>query len=257
MPDSITLTKEANGKVKIDGLYPFVHYVEGNLNVFPDDDEDIIYVTTQLRSARDKQSRIQLPIVEISGRPSDDKDAVTAWLITNFFFKTSTGGGGGGDMSKSTYDTTDNGIVDDSEALGGQSSAYHLNRANHLGTQLSSTISDFDLSVSGNSSVSTNTTKVSARDYIETNSTILTTSVGAWVQRTLTGDANKTVNIRVHNISNGTRTIGVRTESSTNALEYLLAKDCANNILVKVDGSEFIRIYSDGTDVIFTKIGEY
>lgn len=50
------------------------------------------------------------------------------------------------DMEKSVYDTNNDGKVnsaDDSDKLGGQNSAYHLNRANHTGTQLSSTISDF------------------------------------------------------------------------------------------------------------------
>jgi hypothetical protein len=37
------------------------------------------------------------------------------------------GSGGGGDMYKSTYDTNNNGIVDDSEQLGGHSASYYLN----------------------------------------------------------------------------------------------------------------------------------
>jgi len=49
----------------------------------------------------------------------------------------------GGDMNKSVYDTDDNGVVDDSEALWGNDSAYHLDRANHTWTQTASTISDF------------------------------------------------------------------------------------------------------------------
>jgi len=49
---------------------------------------------------------------------------------------------GGGDMLKAVYDTDDNGIVDNSEALWGQNSAYHLDRTNHTGTQNLSTISD-------------------------------------------------------------------------------------------------------------------
>lgn len=50
------------------------------------------------------------------------------------------GGGGTGDMEKSTYDTDDNGTVDDSEALEGNDSAYHLARTNHTGTQAISTV---------------------------------------------------------------------------------------------------------------------
>lgn len=48
-----------------------------------------------------------------------------------------------GDMLKATYDTTNSGIVDNAEGLDGNDSAYHLDRANHTGTQLASTISDF------------------------------------------------------------------------------------------------------------------
>lgn len=45
-------------------------------------------------------------------------------------------------LLKSTYDSNNSGIVDDSELLLGENGAYYLSRANHTGTQLSSTISD-------------------------------------------------------------------------------------------------------------------
>lgn len=50
--------------------------------------------------------------------------------------------GGSGDMLKSVYDTNNNGIVNNSESLQGNDSAYHLNRANHTGVQSISTISN-------------------------------------------------------------------------------------------------------------------
>lgn len=53
---------------------------------------------------------------------------------------------GTGDMNTADYDTDGDNVVNDSELLNGQSSAYHLNRTNHTGTQLASTISDFDTS---------------------------------------------------------------------------------------------------------------
>lgn len=49
------------------------------------------------------------------------------------------------------------GNVLDSPLLGGNAGAYYLSRANHTGTQTSSTISDFDTSVSSNTDVSANT----------------------------------------------------------------------------------------------------
>ncbi|MEO9474118.1 MAG: tail fiber domain-containing protein [Cyclobacteriaceae bacterium] len=47
---------------------------------------------------------------------------------------------GSGDMTKAVYDTDDDGDVDDSELLQGNSSSYHLSRSNHTGTQAASTI---------------------------------------------------------------------------------------------------------------------
>ncbi len=51
-------------------------------------------------------------------------------------------GEGSGDMLKSAYDTDNDGIVDNAEALGGQAGSYYLNRANHTGTQSADTITD-------------------------------------------------------------------------------------------------------------------
>lgn len=51
------------------------------------------------------------------------------------------------DMEKSVYDTNNDGIVDNANnaaLFNNQTPAYYLNRANHTGTQLSSTISDFN-----------------------------------------------------------------------------------------------------------------
>jgi len=46
----------------------------------------------------------------------------------------------------------------DALLLGGQNSAFHLGRTNHTGTQLGTTISDFEATVAGGSSVTSNTT---------------------------------------------------------------------------------------------------
>ena len=68
-------------------------------------------------------------------------------------------GGGIGDMVKAVYDTNDSSVVDDSENLEGNDSAYHLDRGNHTGTQLLTTISDsgtaaaLDVPSSGDASV--------------------------------------------------------------------------------------------------------
>ena len=62
------------------------------------------------------------------------------------------------DMLKSTYDTNDNGIVDDSEALNWQAGSHYLARTNHTWTQLANTISNFQSTVSSNTDVDANTT---------------------------------------------------------------------------------------------------
>lgn len=51
-------------------------------------------------------------------------------------------GAGTGDMLKATYDTDNDGIVDNSEALGGQAGSYYLSRTNHTGTQSADTLTD-------------------------------------------------------------------------------------------------------------------
>jgi hypothetical protein len=63
------------------------------------------------------------------------------------FIGTSSGNIQLGNMLKSIYDVNNSGVVDDSEKLNNQSASYYLDRANHSGTQLSNTISDFSTAV--------------------------------------------------------------------------------------------------------------
>lgn len=57
--------------------------------------------------------------------------------------------GGSGDMSKSTYDTDNDGVVDNAELLQGQNSAYHLARTNHSGEQSISTVTGLQTALDG------------------------------------------------------------------------------------------------------------
>lgn len=68
----------------------------------------------------------------VDSNASDNK-SVTALTIKNYV---------GVGMFNSVYDSNNNGIVDDSEKLGGQLPSYYLNRSNHTGTQSIQTISD-------------------------------------------------------------------------------------------------------------------
>ena len=80
------------------------------------------------------------------------------------------------DMLKSTYDTDNDWIVDDSDKLNNQEWSYYLDRANHTWTQTASTISDFDTEVSNNTDVSDNT---SAR-HTHSNKTVLDNITDWW-----------------------------------------------------------------------------
>jgi hypothetical protein len=66
-------------------------------------------------------------------------------------------------MLRTVYDANNNGIVDDAEQaqnallLNGNGSGFYLSRANHTGTQIAATISDFDAEVSNNADVAANT----------------------------------------------------------------------------------------------------
>ena len=85
-----------------------------------------------------------------------------------------------GDMNKIVYDVNDNGQVDDSEKLENNNGAFYLNRTNHTGTQLSTTISDFSAAVAGTASVTANTAKTSNATHTGevTGSTALTIASG-------------------------------------------------------------------------------
>lgn len=48
-----------------------------------------------------------------------------------------------GKMDRSVYDSNNDGVVNNSDQLGGQAGSHYLSRANHTGTQVASTISDF------------------------------------------------------------------------------------------------------------------
>jgi hypothetical protein len=100
-------------------------------------------------------------------------------------------GGGSGDMLKSVYDTTNNGVVDNSEKLNNQAASFYLSRANHTGTQSVS-------SITGLASVATVGTLDSLSNVLasgKTSGQVLQWSGTAWIPATVsgTGDMQKSV----------------------------------------------------------------
>jgi hypothetical protein len=90
---------------------------------------------------------------------------------------------GTGDMQKSVYDTTNNGIVDNSEKLNNQAASYYLDRTNHTGTQAAS-------SITGLASVATTGTLDSLTDVSTSGASegkVLTYTSGAWAPATPSG----------------------------------------------------------------------
>ena len=57
---------------------------------------------------------------------------------------------GAGDMLKTTYDTVEDGVVNNTRQLGGKQGAYYLDRANGTGTQTAATISNWSTEVAAN-----------------------------------------------------------------------------------------------------------
>ena len=72
-------------------------------------------------------------------------------------------GAGSGDMNTAVYDTNANGIVDNSDALQGNDSAYHLNRGNHTGTQAINSVAGLQTALDGKGDSADVTANTSAR----------------------------------------------------------------------------------------------
>lgn len=84
-----------------------------------------------------------------------------------------------GDMEKSTYDTNDSGVVDDSEKLNNQSPSHYLDRTNHTGTQAISTVSGLQTALDGKAASSHTHTSSDITDF--------TSAVNALIQNVIDG----------------------------------------------------------------------
>jgi hypothetical protein len=90
-----------------------------------------------------------------------------------------------GDMLRSVYDTNLDGIVDNSALLGGNTSAFHLSRANHTGTQLANTVSNFSEAVDDRVAVLIQTTTSILNTYNDAGNTLSLTVIPEFVQDTV------------------------------------------------------------------------
>jgi len=123
-----------------------------------------------------------------SSAPSNDYDAANKKYVDD-----SVASAGGGDMLKSTYDTDNNGVVDDSEKLGGQAGSYYLDRANHTGNHTGDVTGGLDLTISDGAVTST---KIA--DNAVTNAKMADDSVGV-AELSATGTADNTTYLRGDN----------------------------------------------------------
>ena len=170
---------------------------------------------------------------------------------------------------------------------GGDSSLHFhssdRNRANHTGTQLASTISNFDTEVSNNSSVTANTAKVSASGSIDTHSDVDTSTVAPtsgqalawngtdWVPTTISGGggspAGGDTQIQYNdsgafgasaNFTYNGQTLYLKstgTNSSTNCLNILNGLSL-NLFTVRGDGTFTGRYFAIGELQDATRVGE-
>lgn len=88
----------------------------------------------------------QVPIIDKSDTSDSAEGSLKLTTVSEF-----TAALGGGDMTKAVYDADNDGVVDNSEALGGQNSAYHLSRSNHTGSQAIGTVTGLQTALDGKS----------------------------------------------------------------------------------------------------------
>jgi hypothetical protein len=130
-------------------------------------------------------------ISDVNAPAPTDGQTLIYQTSTSTWIPGTASGGGSGDMLKSTYDTTNNGVVDNSEKLNNQAASFYLSRTNHTGTQSAS-------SITGLASVATVGTLDSLSDVVAsapTTGQILQWGGASWIPATVTGtgDMQKSV----------------------------------------------------------------
>jgi Concanavalin A-like lectin/glucanases superfamily len=93
---------------------------------------------------------------------------------------------GAADMQRAIYDTTGNNIVDNAERLNGQLPSYYLDRANHTGNQIASTIGDLSEAIDDRVAALLSAGANITIDYNDTAGTLTLSASGAGVGGTQT-----------------------------------------------------------------------
>jgi hypothetical protein len=166
--------------------------------------------------------------------------------------------GSGGDMYRSTYDTDNNGIVDNAEALNGQPPSYYLDRVNHTGTQLATTISNFGEAVDDRVETLLVMGAGMAKVYDDTNNTLTLSStatgggISPWQLKTANYTAVAGDRLRV-NATTGDVVITLPTGNATDPDIWIQRLDLtANKVLIR-SGTQKINGQS-GQDGVFAPV---
>ena len=143
-----------------------------------------------------------------------------------------------GDMLKSTYDTNNNGIVDNSTQLNGQNASYYLDRTNHTGTQIASTISDFSEAVDDRVA----TLLIAGSDISLTYNDVANTLTIGVVKNYNILSANTTLTSAHYTVEVNTATVTITlpTAIGISAKEYTIINSSSGNITINTTSSQTI-----------------
>lgn len=167
--------------------------------------------------------------------------------------------GGGGDMFKSVYDTNNSSVVDNAERLNGQLPGFYLDRANHTGTQLANTISNFSESVDDRVDTLLVMGAGMSKVYDDTNNTLTLSSSGGgsglspWQLKTANYTAVAGDRIRVNATAGDIIITLPISPSATDADIWIQRLDLSANKVLLRTGTNKINSQS-GMDGVFAPI---
>lgn len=193
-------------------------------------------------------------------------------------------------LSQYFIDKNNNNIADDSDKFNGNLPTYYLNRANHTGTQLSSSISDFNTSIDAAISNKTlndladvdttgvannyiikynssNSTQIAsdyttlgsgaAQNYYEKNATITSPTVTSTQQTRTLEYSNAFTFVTIYNSGESDRTVGIRRSGSSEIRTFTIKHNNVATYTTVTNASKQIEIYSSHTTGLLFKVIGY